>query len=52
MVNKWLHDLHLYWMTNANFKDYISTKFALVEENYIELIEKAKYLEKLKVHYD
>lgn len=52
MVNKWLHDLHLYWMTNANFKDHISTKFALVEENYIELIEKAKYLEKLKVHYD
>jgi hypothetical protein len=39
-------------MTNANFKDYITTKFALVEEKYIELIEKVKYLEKLKVHYD
>jgi hypothetical protein len=39
-------------MTNANFKDYIITKFALVEENYIRLIEKTKYFEKLKVDND
>jgi hypothetical protein len=39
-------------MTNANFKDYITTKFALVEENSIELIEKAKSFEKLKVDND
>ncbi len=52
MVNKWLHDLHFNWMTNANFKDYIITKFALVEENYIRLIEKTKYFEKLKVDND
>jgi hypothetical protein len=43
-------------MTNANFKNYITTKFTLVvnlvEENYIELTEKAKYFEKLKVDND
>jgi hypothetical protein len=39
-------------MTNAHFKDYITTKFVLVEENYIELIENAKYFERLKVDND
>ncbi len=47
----WPNDQCLNCSTNANFKDYIKTKVALVKDNY-ELIEESNYFEEFKVDND
>jgi hypothetical protein len=44
VVKNWSNDPCLNHMTDSNFKDYVKSEVALVEENY-EFIEESEYFE-------
>jgi hypothetical protein len=46
VVKIWSDDPCLNCTTNSNFKDYLKSETALVEENY-EFIEESEYFEEL-----
>jgi hypothetical protein len=46
VVKNWSNDPCLNRTTDSNFKDYVKSEVALVEENY-EFIEESEYFEEL-----